>query len=148
MAASGAAELVSPCFYTSKYGYKLQASVFLNGNGDGEGSHVSVYIKVLAGDYDALLPWPFRHPITFTLQDQSPDADKRVHVKESFSPDSACKTFQRPLQTSNHRKVLGFGHAKFVSHATLRRRNYIREDALFLRVTVDCGQVTTAQEAF
>jgi len=40
-------ELVSPPFYTSQYGYKLQASMFLNGNGPGENTHVSVYIKVL-----------------------------------------------------------------------------------------------------
>ncbi|EDW39636.1 GL15107 [Drosophila persimilis] len=43
-------ELVSPPFYTSQYGYKLQASMFLNGNGPGENTHVSVYIKVLPGE--------------------------------------------------------------------------------------------------
>merc|ERR1712029_989420 len=40
-------ELVSAPFYTSQYGYKVQASLFLNGNGGGENSHMSVYIKVL-----------------------------------------------------------------------------------------------------
>lgn len=75
-------ELQSPVFYSAKYGYKLQATLFLNGNGEGEGKYLSVYIKLLAGEYDALLSWPFRLPIGFTLLDQSPDLEKRVHVKE------------------------------------------------------------------
>ena len=64
-------ELISSPFYTSQFGYKLQASVFLNGNGAGEGTHISVYIKILPGEYDALLRWPFAHTVSFTLFDQS-----------------------------------------------------------------------------
>lgn len=69
-------ELVSPPFYTSQYGYKLQASAFLNGNGAGESTHLSVYIKILPGEYDALLRWPFSHSVSFTLFDQSPNTEK------------------------------------------------------------------------
>lgn len=64
-------ELVSPTWYTSQFGYKLQASLFLNGNGTGEGTHLSLYIKLLPGEYDALLKWPFSHSVAFTLFDQS-----------------------------------------------------------------------------
>ena len=53
-------ELVSAPFYTSQYGYRVQASLFLNGNGGGENSHLSVYIKLLPGEYDTILRWPFR----------------------------------------------------------------------------------------
>lgn len=69
-------ELVSPPFYTSQYGYKLQASVFLNGNGAGESTHMSVYIKILPGEYDALLRWPFAHSVSFTLFDQTSVPEK------------------------------------------------------------------------
>ncbi|OBS72969.1 hypothetical protein A6R68_12454, partial [Neotoma lepida] len=34
----------SPAFYTHKYGYKLQVSTFLNGNGSDEGTHLSICI--------------------------------------------------------------------------------------------------------
>jgi len=64
-------ELISSPFYTSQFGYKLQASVFLNGNGSGENTHVSVYIKILPGEFDALLKWSFSHSVAFTLFDQS-----------------------------------------------------------------------------
>ncbi|CAB0020627.1 unnamed protein product, partial [Nesidiocoris tenuis] len=65
-------ELISPSWYTSQFGYKLQASLFLNGNGTGEGTHLSLYIKLLPGEYDALLKWPFSHTVAFTLFDQKP----------------------------------------------------------------------------
>ena len=65
-------EVCSVPFYTHKYGYKLVASVFPNGDGDGaEGKFLSLYVKILPGDYDNLLDWPFVHPIKFTLVDQS-----------------------------------------------------------------------------
>lgn len=41
--------LFSPCFVTSKHGYRLSASVCLNGDGKGVGSHMSVFICILKG---------------------------------------------------------------------------------------------------
>lgn len=77
-------ELLSPIFLTSQYGYKLQASLFLNGNGAGDGSHISVYIKILPGDYDALLRWPFAHSVSFTIFDQASVPDKVGFTKSLF----------------------------------------------------------------
>ena len=42
--------LFSPTFTTSKHGYRLCASVCLNGDGKGKGSHMSVFISVLRGE--------------------------------------------------------------------------------------------------
>ena len=39
-------EIQSESFYSSQFGYRLCASAFLNGNGPGEKSHVSLYVKV------------------------------------------------------------------------------------------------------
>lgn len=50
-------------FYTAKYGYKVCLRVYLNGDGTGKGTHVSLFFVVMKGDYDALLPWPFRHKV-------------------------------------------------------------------------------------
>lgn len=75
--------MISSPFYTSQFGYKLQASVFLNGNGAGEGTHVSVYIKILPGEYDALLRWPFAHTVSFTLFDQSEKV--KYNLKKNIS---------------------------------------------------------------
>lgn len=41
--------LFSPTFTTSRHGYRLCASVCLNGDGKGKGTHMSVFISVLKG---------------------------------------------------------------------------------------------------
>lgn len=131
-------ELVSPPFYTSQYGYKLQASLFPNGNGAGEDSHISVYIKILPGEYDALLRWPFAHSVSFTLFDQSSCPEKACNIVESFIPDPTWKNFQRP---SKEPDSLGFGFPKFVSHEMLKKRHFMKDDVMFIRVKVDPSKI-------
>ena len=67
-----------------------QASLFLNGNGSGEGAYVSVYIKILPGEYDALLKWPFSHTVSFTLYDQACNPDK---VRKKFKTSVKSVTY-------------------------------------------------------
>ncbi|XP_071480256.1 TNF receptor-associated factor 4-like [Diadema antillarum] len=136
-------EIVSPPFFTGRYGYKLQVSIFPNGNGSGEGAHLSVYIRVTCGDYDSLLRWPFTFPISFTLLDQNEDPNKRMHIKESFTPDPTWKNFQRPSRDVH---VLGYGYPTFVSHNFLKTRDYVKDDVLFLRVRVDCSSGSSSQK--
>ncbi|XP_037973662.2 TNF receptor-associated factor 4 isoform X1 [Plutella xylostella] len=131
-------ELISPAFYTSQYGYKLQASLFLNGNGAGEATHMSVYIKILPGEYDALLRWPFAHTVSFTLFDQSSSPERACNIVESFVPDPSWKNFQRP---SREPDALGFGFPRFVSHEMLKKRNFVKDDVMFLRVKVDPSKI-------
>ncbi len=132
-------ELVSPPFFTSQYGYKLQASMFLNGNGPGENTHVSVYIKVLPGEYDALLKWPFAHSVTFTLFEQcSSGGGTQGGVAESFVPDPTWENFQRPSMEPDQ---LGFGFPRFISHDLLNRRPFVRDDTVFMRVKVDPSKI-------
>ncbi|XP_013924528.1 PREDICTED: TNF receptor-associated factor 4 [Thamnophis sirtalis] len=133
-------ESFSPPFYTHRYGYRLQVSVFLNGNGSGEGSHLSVYIRVLPGQYDNLLEWPFAYRVTFSLLDQSdPSLSKPQHITETFLPDPAWKNFQKPGtgRTSLDESLLGFGYPKFISHEDIKKRNYVRDNAVFLKASVE-----------
>ncbi|UYV61309.1 TRAF4 [Cordylochernes scorpioides] len=131
-------EIRSPIFSTSQYGYRMMATVFLNGNGPGEGTHVSVYIKLMPGDFDSLLKWPFSHPVSFTLYDQT--HEKPCHISESFVPDPSWHNFQRP---SKEPDALGFGFPRFVSHETLKKRNYIKDDTLFIKVKVDSSKIVS-----
>ena len=77
-------ELVSRPFYTSLVGYKLHASLFLTGNGAGEKTHLSLYIKILPGQYDSVLSWPFIHSISFTVLDQNTSGQVVKSLKHSF----------------------------------------------------------------
>ena len=57
--------LYSQPFYTSRFGYKMCARIYLNGDGLGKGTHVSLFFVVMKGDYDDRLPWPFRQKVSF-----------------------------------------------------------------------------------
>jgi len=127
-------ELVSVPFFTSQCGYRLQASLFLNGNGSGEGTHVSAYIKILPGEFDAILRWPFRHTVSFSLLDQNEDRSAACNVVESFIPDPSWPNFKRPSRAPDQ---LGFGFPKFVPHEMLKARKYVRDDCLFIKIRVD-----------
>lgn len=43
--------IFSPEFYTSRNGYRLMASACLNGDGKGKGTHLSVFIRVVKGEW-------------------------------------------------------------------------------------------------
>lgn len=55
--------LYSQPFYTGYFGYKMCARVYLNGDGMGKGTHLSLFFVVMRGEYDALLPWPFKQKV-------------------------------------------------------------------------------------
>ena len=132
-------ELVSLPFYTSERGYKLQASLFMGGNGGGEDTHMSIYIKVLPGEFDAILNWPFRHTISFTLLDQNPDRNSAVNIVESFIPDPSWPNFARECKVDTPDQ-LGFGFPKFVPHSMLALRNYVKDDTLFIKIRADANK--------
>ncbi|XP_061172327.1 TNF receptor-associated factor 3-like [Saccostrea echinata] len=123
--------IYSSPFFTNRYGYKMCARVYLNGDGMGKGTHFSIFFVVMQGEYDALLPWPFRQKVTFQIIDQS---GSRRHLSDSFKPDPSSSSFKRPLAEMN----IASGCPLFVSHSILETSgNYIREDTLFVKVIVD-----------
>ena len=123
--------LYSPPFLTSPYGYKMCARAYLNGDGDGEGSHMSVFFVVMKGEFDALLNWPFRQKVMLTLLDQSPE---RCHMSETFLPDPNSSSFRRPTSDMN----IASGCPLVIPLKTLRESpRYTREDTLYIRINVD-----------
>ena len=119
----------SPCFYTSRYGYKMCARIYLNGDGVGRGTHISVFFVVLRGQYDAILRWPFRQKVTFMLFDQ----DNVQHVIKAFRPDPNSPSFQRPRRETN----IASGCPMFCSLTELNNHAYVRDDTMFLKIIVD-----------
>ncbi|XP_037327880.2 TNF receptor-associated factor 5 isoform X1 [Pungitius pungitius] len=127
--------LSSVPFHAGTCGYNLAARVYLNGDGEGRGTHVSLYVVLLPGDFDALLPWPFRQTVTLSLLDQSGAAN---HRSLSFRPDPTSKSFGRPAAGSAGNVAVGF--PCFVPLGELEPRHsaeYVKDDALFVKVKVD-----------
>lgn len=84
--------LHSDAFYTKQYGYKLKAQVCFKGFADGKWHHLSVAFKLIPGEYDGLLEWPFPLSVTFTLYDQVTDPYEVRLVSFSAISDSSIET--------------------------------------------------------
>ena len=123
----------SPCFYTSRYGYKMCARIYLNGDDMGRGTHISVFFVVMRGQYDAILRWPFRQKVTFMLLDQ----DNVEHVIDAFRPDPNSSSFQRPRRETN----IASGCPMFCSLTELNNHAYVRDDTMFLKIIVDTSDL-------
>ena len=65
----------SPPFYVDRCGYRLQTVAFPNGHGPFRGTHLSIFVALVRGDYDAFLPWPFPFAVQLAVLDQSGDDD-------------------------------------------------------------------------
>ncbi|XP_021089722.1 TNF receptor-associated factor 1 isoform X2 [Mesocricetus auratus] len=123
--------LFSPAFYTAKYGYKLCLRLYLNGDGSGKKTHLSLFIVIMRGEYDALLPWPFRNKVTFMLLDQN----NREHAIDAFRPDLSSASFQRPQSETN----VASGCPLFFPLSKLQspKHAYVKDDTMFLKCIVD-----------
>ncbi|XP_044123056.1 TNF receptor-associated factor 5 isoform X3 [Neovison vison] len=124
--------IFSQPFYTSRCGYRLCARAYLNGDGSGKGTHLSLYFVVMRGEFDSLLQWPFRQRVTLMLLDQS---GKKNHIMETFKADPSSSSFKRPDGEMN----IASGCPRFVAHSTLEnaKNTYIKDDTMFLKVAVD-----------
>ncbi|XP_067417691.1 TNF receptor-associated factor 2 isoform X3 [Emydura macquarii macquarii] len=122
--------IFSPAFYTSKYGYRMCLRVYLNGDGTGRGSHLSLFFVMMKGPNDALLRWPFNQKVTLMLLDQN----NREHIIDAFRPDVTSSSFQRPVTEMN----VASGCPLFCPVSKMEAKNsYVRDDAIFIKAIVD-----------
>ena len=146
-------EVRGPAFYHRRHGYRLAPSLFPGGEGTGAGSHLSLYVRILPGDYDGVLEWPFHRPVTLRLLDQASDLGARRHRAEAFTPNPSWQHFQRPPRAHSPWKPssgpplhgnhpLGFGYPRFISLESLKTGTYIRDDVIFIEVRVDDARIT------
>lgn len=119
-------------FLTGTYGYKLKVKIYPNGCGSSRNTHLSVFIVVMKGEYDAILPWPFEKKVKFTLIDQHEDSVERVNVSHWFRSSNALKHFARPVSEES----TGRGFSTFIFHEKLFSRCFVVDDTLFLQVEV------------
>lgn len=121
--------LYSQPFYTDRHGYKMCARVYLNGDGLGKGTHISLFFAVMKGDYDPLLNWPFKKKVTLMLLDQ---CGGRRQLSDTFRPDPSSSSFMRPVNEMN----VASGCPLFVEQTLAQGPPYLVEDTIFFKVTV------------
>ncbi|CAF1071210.1 unnamed protein product [Didymodactylos carnosus] len=126
----------SPVFYSSPTGYKMRVCLYLHGNGNARGTHMSLSFVLMRGEYDSIVKWPFNHKVTFCVFDQSGQSQ---HAINSFHPDTISNSFQRPQSEMN----IAFGISRFFPLSVIQQEDnsYVRDNTMFLKVIVDFAEL-------
>ena len=122
--------IYSPPFYSSRMGYKMCIRAYMNGDGIGEKTHLSLFFVLMKGEFDALLTWPFQSSITLTLINQD---NPGANVREVFRANPKSKSFQRPTTEMN----VASGCPRFAALDYLTNPSYVKQDTLYIRCSVD-----------
>ena len=121
--------LYSPPFYTSPHGYRMCVRVYLNGDGAGKGTHISVFFILMPSEYDNLLTWPFKQTVRFTLINQViPEAS----ISEAFVPDLQSPSFEKPNGDMN----IASGFPQFAKQTILKDEKFTQGNAIFIKAQV------------
>ena len=122
--------ILSPCFFTSRTGYKMCIRMYMDGEGAGKGTHLSLFFVIMRGNYDDLLPWPFNQKVAWMVLDQGNYLNGQ-HARDAFRPDTKSVSFQKPVGVMN----TGAGQPQFLPLQNLQK--YIKNDTLYLKIVVD-----------
>ncbi len=119
----------SPPVYTHHQGYKICLRVFANGKGYAKGTHVTVGLCFMRGEFDNSLKWPFRGVISIQLLNQ-------------FNG-NGHKTYTLPYDDTTHNMYCtrvtegdsseGWGYPQFIAHTELEPK-YLRNDTLLFQI--------------
>ena len=120
----------APPVYTHIHGYKICLRIYANGFGSGEGTHVSVYVYFMRGEFDDSLKWPFRGVISFRLLDHLNDED---NITVSLTYDNKGDDSDCSRVTEGERAKRGRGRSKLIAHNELEPK-YLQKDSLLFQI--------------
>uniref|UniRef100_A0A8D2LYL5 Meprin A subunit n=1 Tax=Zonotrichia albicollis TaxID=44394 RepID=A0A8D2LYL5_ZONAL len=144
--------IYSPPFYSNE-GYAFQVSLYVNGTADNP-FNLGIYLSLISGANDDHLKWPCPwQQVTMILLDQHPDIRQQMSNQRSVTTDpgrlsesSSNYTWDRPDKVGseatfpNGTKYMrgpGVGTSAFLTHERLRSRNFIKEDGVYILLTME-----------
>ncbi|CAF1607600.1 unnamed protein product [Adineta steineri] len=118
-------------FYSSPTGYKLCLRLYLNGDGNARGTHLSLFLVIMRNEFDAIIHWPFKYKIIFTLLNQL----QSNSPSKSFWLDVNLTSFHSPTADMN----IACGIPKFFRLDIFEQTydEYVQNDTMFIKVEVD-----------
>ncbi len=114
--------------YTNHHGYKMCLRVIANGNGFGKGTHVSVFLHFMRGEFDDHLKWPFRGIVSFQLLNQHGQNHREGSVIYDDNVVESVCTRVRDGEVGKGE----WGYIKFIPHTELEL--YLHEDTLVFQI--------------
>lgn len=117
----------APCF-TKRYEYKFCGRLYLNGDGIGKCSHLSLFLVVMKSEYDNLLDWSFNKHVMFRLINQE---NYEKSIQESFLPDSSSSSFQKPVREMN----VAAGCPLFITKKKLYDEGFVKDNCIFIEIS-------------
>ena len=118
----------APC-YTKQYEYKYCTRLYLQSDGMGRSTHISLFFVVMKSEYDQLLNWPMQKRITFELINHANKADS---VIESFVSSPRSSSFQRPTNNMN----VASGCPMFISMERFLMGGFVVDNCAYIKTTV------------
>ena len=114
--------------------YKMRLQVSLNGQGDGEGTHMSVFFQLMKGKLDDYLKWPFDKLIDFVLihQDDQSKCFTRTLTTAKNAETTKSTNFKKPVSDCN----ISRGYNKFITLTELYDGGFIKNDILYIRCVI------------
>jgi len=124
---------ISPGFYTSDKGYKICLRVFPDGI-SGVSNHVTMSVRLMKGDHDDHLKWPFEGTLTVQLLNQLSDSNHSELVEFNFvGSRSACERVKSGTAKYGMRCDQFMTHRK-LSYDAYKKCQYLKDDCVFFRV--------------
>ena len=120
----------SPPFYSHLGGYKMSLKVYADGLGQRKGTHVSVYVCLMKGEFDYFLEWPFQGEVTVQLKKAKPPHHEYLVRFDNKTP---IRCVREPEMTPSTN--LAWGNYDYISHADLYAGGYIKDDTLVFCVS-------------
>ncbi|XP_064399875.1 TNF receptor-associated factor 5-like [Halichondria panicea] len=113
-------------FFTHPQGYKMLLCVDVYGNGTGKGTHMSVFLSLLKGEFDEHLKWPFRASITIRLENQD---DEESHYEEMIKYHDSTPEVTAGRILEEGRQGRPWGKGKFIAHSELYSK-FLKDNCL------------------
>ena len=127
-------EWYSSPFFAFNEGYQMCLRADAAGHGDGEETHLSVYLYLMRGPHDDKLYWPLRGIFTIELLNQLSDSD---HYKRDLIFTVKTDSYINSRVVEGNRAARGWGFHKFASYYTLLNTNlsYLKDDSLQFKIS-------------
>ena len=125
----------SPPFYTSTHGYRFHMKLYPYGCSPATGESASLVITILPGEFDPILPWPFKLIFRINVINLSETTDtwtKTIDPKDHKN--SAC--FVRPCTSYGNPSIC---FPFLIPHSQLFKSNspFILNDTMFIEVNLE-----------